>query len=232
MSRSHFDLLRAAALSAALVLLGATTSACSGDPSTRAARVTVDALRADSLARARQDSINRSLPGYVVDSILPLEEELRRFRLAAGGTPVNAFANGSSTQEALVRRFVAAVAAGDSAELAAMALSPREFIDLVYPESPYTHPPYRESPTILWGQIQNSSRKGFTRLLRRVGGLPVRYVSHTCAKRAETQGRNRVHADCSVALRDDKGRVERHRLFGSIIERGRAFKFVSYANEF
>src|SRR5678815_1044414 len=45
-----------------------------------------DSVRADSIARARQDSINRASPGYVIDSVLPVEEELRRFRAAVGGT--------------------------------------------------------------------------------------------------------------------------------------------------
>jgi hypothetical protein len=35
----------------------------------------VDSARADSIALVRQDSINRAQPGYVVDSILPMEEQ-------------------------------------------------------------------------------------------------------------------------------------------------------------
>ena len=229
---SRFDLPRVVALMTAFALTGGSIGACSGDPAARAPRFAPGSARADSLARACQDSINRTLPGYVIDSILPIEEEVRRFRLAAGGTPVTALGGGSPSREALVRRFVAALAAGDSTGLAAMALSPREFIDLVYLESPYTRPPYRQAPQLLWGQMQNSSRKGFIRLLRRVGGLPLHYVSHRCATPPEVQGRNRLHAACTVAIRDDRHRTETHRLFGSIIARDGIYKFVGYANEF
>src|SRR5512138_1154903 len=44
-----------------------------------------DSTSADSIERARQDSINRSQPGYVVDSARPPEEDLRRFRDVLGG---------------------------------------------------------------------------------------------------------------------------------------------------
>jgi hypothetical protein len=64
-------------------------------------------MREDSVARARQDSINRAQPGYIVDSVLPVEEELRRFREALGGTPATKLANGSESREALVADWFA-----------------------------------------------------------------------------------------------------------------------------
>src|SRR5688572_3108316 len=105
-----------------LVLLGViVATGCSparDEPAT--ARSPQDSVLADSIARARQDSINRRLPGYVVDSILPVEEELRRFRLAvreqgaSTGTDTNdivtALTSGSDSREALVRRFIKALA--------------------------------------------------------------------------------------------------------------------------
>src|SRR5688572_26727647 len=97
-----------------------------------AATASADTVRADSIARARQDSINRAQPGYIVDSILPVEEELRRFREAVGGAGVTTLANGSPSRDALVRRLVQAVAKQDSADLRAMSVTAREFADLVY----------------------------------------------------------------------------------------------------
>src|SRR6476661_7758906 len=60
-----------------------------------------DSARADELRRARQDSINRTLPGYVVDSIFPVDEEIRRFKTKIGGTPATVLAHGSPSREAL-----------------------------------------------------------------------------------------------------------------------------------
>ena len=88
------------------------TSRCFGDHDgaatarpTRPRRAPIRCAR-DSIARARQDSINRALPGYVVDSILPIDEEIRRFAARIGGDPVTSFAHASASREALVRRIV------------------------------------------------------------------------------------------------------------------------------
>lgn len=227
-----------------LVLLGVVVAAgCSparDEPAT--ARIAQDSVRADSVARARQDSINRTLPGYVVDSILPAEEELRRFRLAlreqtaSGGNgasdSLTALTGGSDSREALVKRFIQALVANDSSNLRSMLLTAREFADLVYPESPYTRPPYRQSPALVWNQIRNPSTSGLTRLLRRLGGQPIGYVDHSCTRRPERQGGNLIWTHCTVGLMDSSSETTRHRLFGSIIERDGRFKFVSYSNEF
>lgn len=191
-----------------------------------------DSIRADSIARARQDSINHTLPGYVIDSILPVEEMLRRFRAAVGGTPVTALQNASDSRDALVSRFMTAVAQSDSIELRKMVLNAREFADLVYPESPNTRPPYRQDPGLVWRTIQNPSATGFTRLLRRTKDIPARLIDYSCRGRSETQGKNTLYGGCFLRLADAKGKVSEHRYFGSIIAREGKFKFMSYRNEF
>src|SRR5262245_21319716 len=159
-----------------------------------------DSARADSIARARQDSINRAQPGYIIDSVLPVEEELKRFRAAIGGEPVTAFKGTSASREELVRRIVRDVAAQDSADLRTLTLTPREFADLAYPSAPYTHPPYRQPPGLVWMQIATPSRSGFKRLIERRGGAAFRYVDHTCKATPERQGVNTLWTECTVRL--------------------------------
>jgi hypothetical protein len=205
---------------------------CASNNDEKAGQAAIDSVHADSINRARQDSINRVSPGYVVDSILPVEEEIRRFRDAIGGQPVTAFEGGSRSRESLVRRFMKALAASDSAELRIMELNAREFADLVYPESPYTHAPYRQSPALVWNQIQNPSESGFTRLVRRLGNQPLKYLDHKCDANPDRQGRNLIWTNCSVRLTGPNGDTTSHQLFGSIIQRDGSFKIVSYRNEF
>src|SRR6187549_3245002 len=95
-----------------------------------------DSIRADSVAVARQDSINRATPGYVIDSLLPPEEEGRRFRLAFTGDSATSFVGGEGSRDALVRRFVRALSAGDTNDLRKMVVKGREFVDIYYPGSP------------------------------------------------------------------------------------------------
>ncbi|HVZ48225.1 MAG TPA: hypothetical protein VG916_05550 [Gemmatimonadaceae bacterium] len=193
---------------------------------------TTAAARTDSIARARQDSINRAQPGYVVDSVFPIAEEVRRFRAAIGGTPVTSLTAGETSRESLVRAVVAAAVAGDSAALVRLALTAREFADLVYPASPFARAPSQESPARVWMTIQNPSVSGRLRLVRRLGGLALAYVSHQCDAAPEHQGPNVLWTRCVVTLAAANGARETHRLFGTILERDGHFKVVSYTNEF
>lgn len=226
-----------------VAFIGCAAAACSPARDESPTLNAADSLRADSVTRARQDSINRTLPGYVVDSILPVEEELQRFRLAIarkerarGGTdagaPVTTLVGGTRSRDALVRKFISALATNDSSALREMSLTAREFADLVYPESPYTHPPYRQSPALVWNQIRNPSSSGLTRLLRRIGGTRLEYVSHSCDRSPDHQGANVIWAGCTVRIVDQNRDTTSQRLFGSIIERDGTYKFVSYSNGF
>ena len=193
---------------------------------------TPDSTTLDSMARARQDSINRTMPGYVVDSMLPIEETIRRFQAKVGGSPVRELTGASTSREALVRRFVTTLSVGDSLELGAMLLNAREFIDLVYPESPSTHPPYRQDPDLVWRMMQNPNASGLKRLIRRAGAQRTVLAGYGCDPKPERQGANSFWRNCTLQLVSPKGDTSSHRLFGSVIERHGRFKFVSYRNEF
>jgi hypothetical protein len=219
----------------ALTTIVATTAlgGCDSKASrTATSRLPVDAARADSLTRARQDSTNRTLPGYVIDSIFPPEEELRRFRAALGGGSATTLAGGSPSRDALVRRFVTAVAANDTTDLRAMAVHSREFADLYYPDSPYSRAPYRQSPSLAWRLIQDPSLAGLTKLVHRFGGKPMTYVNHSCDPKVAHDGSTTRFSGCIVTVREASGEIVTRRFFGSIIARGGQYKFLSYTNQF
>lgn len=186
-----------------------------------------DSAQADSIARARQDSVNRAQPGYVVDSILPVEEELRRFR--EGLPAVTTLEGGVSSRNELVSAVLTALAKADTAALVGLAVSRAEFAWLVYPESPFTAPPYRQAPGLVWMRQGGESETGLGRLLARYAGL-ASGRSGTCAEPPVTQGRNRIWRDCTVRLARP-GEEITTRPFGTIIERDGRFKVLSYAND-
>jgi len=231
-----------------LLLVGALVTACKDQPRSNAvppptpavlaANTTPgasdaarDSARADDLRRARQDSINRTLPRYVVDSIFPVDEELRPFRKALGGDSAIVFNGGSPSREALVRRFVTALAASDTNEFRSMVVHGREFADLYYPVSPYSRAPYHQPPQLAWSLIQNPSTDGITKLLRTMGGKPIRYVAHKCDPKVLHEGRITRYAGCLVRITDAKGDTTTRLMFGSIVELGGVYKFLSYTNK-
>jgi hypothetical protein len=163
----------------------------------------------------------------VVDSIVPREVALARFR--EGVPEVRALVGGAPSREALVRTFVTALTAGDTAALRALTLSRAEFAWLYYPTTPQGLPPYDLSPGLMWTMFDLHGTRGMRNALEAYAGRPVRYVGHTCDARASDEGRNTVYGPCTVRFALDGTTVEQ-RLFGLIVRRDGRFKFVSLAN--
>ena len=183
----------------------------------------------DSVARARQDSINRAQPGYVIDSLLPVDEEIRRFQSSSGERPVG-FGGGARSRDALVRSFFDAIERSDDRSLRRLVVDRAEFAFLVYPTSPNTKPPYRLSPDLVWMHRSATTDKAATRLLQRFGARGAHYAGYSCVDPGTQQGANRLWMQCVVRLRTPGGDSAAVRLFGPIIERAGTYKFLSLAN--
>src|SRR5688572_5120568 len=190
-----------------------------------------DPNRVDSIARSRQDSINRAAPGYVIDSLLPPEEEARRFRAAFPGDSAIAFADGEGSREALVRRFVRSLGVADTNDLRRMVLKGREFVDIYYPGSPYASGPYHQPVGFAWRMIQDPSGVGFTKLLGRLAGRPLTFVWQRCEPQVMREGKVDRYTGCLVRVVDERGDSVTKRLFGSIVSYRGQFKFLSYTND-
>jgi hypothetical protein len=213
---------------AAVLVLGCTT----GDsPRADSLQVRRDSIRVDSVARARQDSINRASPGYVIDSLLPPEEEARRFRAAAPGDSATALVGGEASRDALVRRFVRSLSAADTNALRNMVVTPREFVDIYYPGSLYANGPYHQPVGFAWRMIQTGSDAGFRRLIQRAAGHPSTFVWQRCDPKMLHEGAVDRYSGCLVRIVDARGDSVTRRLFGSIVSYRGAFKFLSYTND-
>ena len=191
----------------------------------------VDSVRADSVALARLDSVNRAQPGYIVDSILPMEEQLRRFRVGLRDAP-HEFAGGEHSEDALVQSFVRNLESADTAALVRLTISRAEFAYLVFPDSPFSREPYAQAPDLVWMRHATASATGLGRLLDRFGGKSIGYRSWHCDRKPAIEGSNRIVGGCRVVFspaRDDSKQLS---LFTAIIERHGRYKIFSYANAF
>src|SRR6185503_14723155 len=124
---------------------------------------------------------------------------------------------------ALVAAFIQAVQSRDSAALSRLALTRAEFAYLVYPNSPYTVPPYRQAPWLVWLQIQRPSTVGASRLIERFGGHPLRLAGYRCDSQPERQGANSLWKNCTLRLTGANDLAGPRRYFGSILERDGRF---------
>jgi len=186
------------------------------------------ARRAES-DRARQDSIVRARPGYIIDSLLPVEEEIRRFQATIPVRPT-AFSNAARSRSELVKQFVRAIERNDTTALGRLVVDRAEFGYLIYPTSPNAKPPYRQSPQLVWLTRSVSTDKGLTRLFERFGGSPLGYVGFTCADSVDRQGENTIWTACAVARVSANGDTTKLGMFGPIVARDGRFKFLSLTN--
>jgi hypothetical protein len=166
-----------------------------------------------------------------VDSVFPLEEEIRRFKAARNGAAASELQTASDSRDALVARFMKALERRDTADLRAMVLNAAEYIDLYYPTSVYTRPPYKQSPELNWFLMQEDSEKGIKRALDRYGGLPANFQGYECPREPRVEGANRFWEACTIRWSPAPDVPSPIRIFGSIMEREERFKFVSYAND-
>lgn len=161
-------------------------------------------------------------PGYVVDSILPAEEALRRFRVGADRV-MNL--RGTPTLRELLAEFRRAASAGDSVALRSIALNRDEFAWLIYPESRLSRAPYRQPPEIAWIVLQQASEGGLRKLLARRTTM-VLLEAH-CPDSVQAEGRMRTVSGCTVRVQTPDN-VRDVRLFGRVVELGGRWKIVGY----
>jgi hypothetical protein len=166
--------------------------------------------------------------GVVVDSIFPLEEALRRFRLGIPRTTV--LEGGAPSRDALVERFAKAVHERDTVALRRMVLSRAEFAWLYYPTSVFSREPYYQMPQLTWFLSTEDSGKGITRVLEWLGGADLSIAGYDCPIGPRSDGGLTFWDGCLVE-RELAGARRRLRLFGSIVELGGRYKFYSYAND-
>jgi hypothetical protein len=174
-------------------------------------------------ARAEPASTNR-----VVDSALPREEALRRFREQL--PPVDSLSGGTTSRDELVAAYLRALASADTAALQRMAVTRAEFAWLFYPTTPMGKPPYDLEPGLMWFLLTQRGDRGLTKAVQLYGARPMSLVDYDCGADASHEGENIVYGPCTVRWSTTDGDTLAVRLFNQILERNGRFKFLSYGN--
>ena len=184
--------------------------------------------RGEQRGVARADTASPTTTAAPMDTVLA--GALARFR--EGLLPTDTLRHASASADAVVREFARLVERSDTVGLARLHLSRGEWAWLVYPESRWARPPYRQRPDVAWTLIVERSNGALGRLLERRGGRPLRVAGWRCDAVPQREGRTTYHGGCAVTYRDDRGREVTERLFSSIVVRDGRYKIGSYSNQF
>ena len=166
----------------------------------------------------------------VVDSLIPMDQALDRFR--EGLVEPVGLSGGADSRDELVEKVVRAFEAQDTMAFEALAVNRAEWAFLYYPDNVLSKPPYELPPALAWFQLQEANRKGVLRGLRELGGHRVTYQGYTCSQEPVLEGQNRIWTGCTVMLRRDDGDPVTITLFAAILERDGRFAVLSYDNDF
>ncbi len=161
-----------------------------------------------------------------VDSAVPREEALRRFR--EGLPEVTTLAGGAPSRDALVRAVVTALETRDSAALARLVLSRGEYAWLYYPTTAQGLPPYDLAPGLYWFMLEGRNRQGLAYLLTERAGAPLHSSGYDCGASVTREGANSLHGPCVVRRVQAAGDTVVERYFSQIIERGGRYKVLTY----
>ncbi len=183
--------------------------------------------RSDGKLIANRDSLLKT-PGYVVDSIFPPEEALRRFQTEAGGVPVASLSGGEGSVDALLKRYWATLARGDSLALTPIVVSKPEFAYLYFPES--AEPGNGMQPHVSWLLLSNNSGRGLARAMQLAAGADSTLQGTTCVDRKLEAGASTIVGPCAI-IRMKNAQPDTVWITSHVIERGGVFKLMSFANE-
>lgn len=185
--------------------------------------------RGDGVLIPTQDSL-RKTPGYVVDSIFPPEEALRRFRAELGGEPPASLSGGAPSVDALLRRYWGLLARRDTLAMTPLVMSAREFAWLYYPESGEAAAGL--APNISWLLLSANGGRGLARALAAAdtGVTASPLVGTACVPVSGMMGRNRFYGPCGV-IRRLGARPDTVWVVQRIIARDGIFKLMSFSND-
>jgi hypothetical protein len=168
-------------------------------------------------------------PGTIIDSVFPMPEMIRRFRI--GVPEVQSLTGGAESPRALVDRFVEALATKNTRALGAMTLSRAEFAWIYLPAVTDSSDSRAMPPALRWDNLLLPSEKGIARALDRIGGKALRVNALTCPSPATRRQAVVLHERCVVDLSSTDGAAFRGRLFSAIVEYHGQFKFLGYSND-
>jgi hypothetical protein len=147
---------------------------------------------------------------------------------AAAERPLEAAA---SSREELVRRFLDLVAGNDIDEVRKLAVNEDEFRTLIYPELPAADPRWNTSAEFVWNLFYLRNESSLRSMMAAIGGRRLTLEEIRFTGGTTEYATYRVHRESLLVLRDEEGKPQTVRLFGSVLELDGQFKIFSFNHD-
>ena len=135
--------------------------------------------------------------------------------------------NTRPSAEELARSFLTALALKDKERVKALRLTKQEFCQHVFPELPSSKLP-NVTCDFVWDQATMKSLGGFIEMWPRHEGRRYDLVSLRFKEGTDSYKTYKVHKETHLVVRDEAGREQELRLFGSMLEMDGQFKLFSF----
>jgi hypothetical protein len=134
----------------------------------------------------------------------------------------------ASSPDELARRFLDALAGNKPDEVRKLALSEEEFRKYVWPELPSAEPARNLTPEFVWNSLHIRSESNLRSMMASVGGHRLRLEEVRFTGGVTEYKTYRVHRASLLFLKDEVGKDQTVRLFGSVLELDGQFKIFSF----
>jgi hypothetical protein len=207
------------ALARASALATLALAACGDGPPNAAARAAAPAAAPAAAATPPVPATDRLV-----------ERSLATMQARVGPAPAR-LADAAPTREALMRRYLGALARRDPRELDRLLVTPAEFAHLYFPTSMFRRPPTALEADVVWTQMRAQSQAGAGQALAVYGGRRLGYVGHRCSPEPVREGDNRLWDRCAVRFTRAPGDTVEQVLVTRVIERDGRFKALGYVSD-
>ncbi len=186
--------------------------------------------RSDGMLVPSPDSL-RKTPGYIIDSILPPAEALRRLQQEVMDPIPTRLTGGGDSRAALIRAYWAALQRTDTTLIRTLVVSKAEFAYLYFPESA----PFASGmqPLPAWVLYEAQSGRGLTAASSRAreattGRAELRDV--TCQAGGRSEGASETSGPCGVVVRWPDQRTDTLWIASTVIRRDGRYKLLGLDN--
>lgn len=182
--------------------------------------------RSDGLLVPSADSLRRT-PGYVIDSVFPPDEAIRRFQATVAGPAPARLVGGARDPETLLRRYWSALVAHDTVAVRTLVVDHAEFAYLYFPESA----PFASGmqPAAAWILYESQTGRGLSRAFRAATDRREPVASTVCREQGRDEGKGRTFGPCGVVLRTAQ-RSDTLWIAATLLRRDGVVKFLGLDN--